>query len=73
MKAQKPWPKYHRQSLGNLPCIQPSTTWGAYHDEQNYTRFCAGYHCHCDEQSGFGKPKAGSYSCFLLVFDFVRL
>jgi hypothetical protein len=21
MKAQTPWPKYHRQSLGNLPCI----------------------------------------------------
>jgi len=75
MKAQTPWPKYHRQSFGNLPCILPSTTGGAYDDEQNYTRFCTGYHCHCDEHSGFGKPKASSYSFSFLFacFDFVQL
>jgi hypothetical protein len=73
MKAQTLLPKYHRQRRRNLPCIQPSTTGGAYDDEQNYTRFCTGYHGHCDEHSGFGKPKAGSYSCFLLFFDFDQL
>ena len=73
MKAQTSWLKYHRQSFGNLPCIRPSTTGGAYDDEQNYTRFCTGYHRHCDEHSGFGKPKAGSYSFSFLFFDFVRL
>ena len=29
MKAQTPWPKYHRQSFGNLPCIHPSTNRGS--------------------------------------------
>ena len=72
-ESKTPWPKYHRQSFGNLPCIHPSTIGGAYDDEQNYTRFCTGHHRHCDEHSGFGKPKAGSYSFSFLFFDFVRL
>jgi hypothetical protein len=70
MKAQTP--KHHRQSFENLSCNPTINNRGAYDDEQNYTRFCTGYHCHCDEHSRFGKSKAGSYS-FFLFFDFVRL